>query len=84
LRRYIVEQLQLVVDQMRELLQYDRVMMYQFHEDAHGRAVQVDPIKPMLKAPGYKRLKLNYDRLLSILLSNFAFKFNLRRYSTGR
>jgi len=23
-----------------------------------GRAVQVDPIKPMLKAPGSKRLKL--------------------------
>jgi hypothetical protein len=27
----------------------------------HGRAVQVDPMKPMLKAPGTKRLKLNYD-----------------------
>ena len=37
----------------------------------------------MLKASGTKRLKLNYDRLLSILLQfcfNFAFKFNLRRY----
>jgi hypothetical protein len=38
--------------------------------------VQVDPIKPTLKAPGTKRLKLKFD----ILLSNFAFKFNLRRY----
>jgi len=40
---------------------------------AHGRAVQVDPIKPTLKAPGTKRLKLKYDKLLS----NFAFKFQL-------
>ena len=42
-----------------------------------GRAVQVDPFKPTLKAPVSKRLKLKYD----ILLSNFAFRFNLRRYS---
>ena len=42
-----------------------------------GRAVQVDPIKPALKAPGTKRLKLKYDELLS----NLAFKFNLRRYT---
>jgi hypothetical protein len=34
----------------------------------------------MLKAPGTKRLKLEYDILLS---SVFAFKFNLRRYSWG-
>jgi hypothetical protein len=39
--------------------------------------VQVDPIKPSLKAPGIKRLKLKYDKPLS----NFAFKFNLRRYT---
>jgi len=39
--------------------------------------VQVDPIKPRLKAPGYGRLKLKYDNLLS----SFAFKFNLRRYN---
>ena len=33
--------------------------------DAHrGRAVQVDPIKPTLKAPGIKRLKLRYDKPL--------------------
>jgi hypothetical protein len=38
-----------------------------------GRAVQVDPMKPMLKAPGTKRLKLDeYDEVLS----SFAFKFN--------
>ena len=42
-----------------------------------GRAVQVDPIKPTLKAPGTKRLKLEYDELLS----SFAFSFNLRRFS---
>jgi hypothetical protein len=38
--------------------------------------VQVDPIKPVLKAPGIKGLILNYGEPLS----NFAFKFNLRRY----
>jgi len=38
--------------------------------------VQVDPIKPKLKPPATKRLKLKYD----ILLSNHGFKFNLRRY----
>ena len=38
--------------------------------------MQVDLIKPTLKAPGTKRLKLKYDELLS----NVAFKFNLRRY----
>jgi len=43
-----------------------------------GRAVQVDPIKPTLKAPGTKRLKLKYDEQLS----NFAFNFNLRCYSS--
>jgi hypothetical protein len=39
--------------------------------------VQVDPIKPQLKPPGNKRLKLNCD----VLLSTSAFKFNLRRYN---
>jgi hypothetical protein len=34
-----------------------------------GRAVQVDPIKPTLKAPGTKRLKLKCDELLQKLLS---------------
>ena len=33
------------------------------HEALHlGRAVQVDPIKPTLKAPGTMRLKLKYDK----------------------
>jgi hypothetical protein len=40
-------------------------------------AVQVDPIKPKLKAPGTKRLKLRSDEMLS----TFGFKFKLRRYS---
>jgi hypothetical protein len=39
--------------------------------------VQVDPIKPELKPPGTKRLKLQYDEPLS----NFAFNFNLHRYT---
>jgi len=39
--------------------------------------VHVDPIKPTLKAPGTKRLKLKYDSLLS----SFGFKFNSRRYT---
>jgi len=41
--------------------------------------VQVDPVKLTLKAPGTKHLKLKYDKPLS----NFAFKFNLRRYNVG-
>jgi hypothetical protein len=43
---------------------------------AHGEAVQADPNKPTLKAPGTRRLKLEFDELLS----SFGFKFNLRRY----
>ena len=43
----------------------------------HGEAVQVDPIKPTLKPTGTKRLKLKCD----ILLSNYALKVNLRRYT---
>ena len=39
--------------------------------------VQVDPIKPTLKAPGTQRLKLKHDEPPS----NFGFKFNLRRYT---
>jgi hypothetical protein len=39
--------------------------------------VQVDPIEATLKAPGIKRLKLMRDDPLS----NFAFKFSLRRYT---
>ena len=44
-----------------------------------GKAVQVEPIKPMLQAPGTELLKLKYDGPLS----NFAFRFSLRRYSKG-
>ena len=44
---------------------------------AHGRAVQVGPIKPKLKPPGTKHLKLKCD----ILVSTSAVKFNLRRYN---
>jgi hypothetical protein len=36
-------------------------------------------MKPKLKPPETKRLKLEYDGLLS----NFGFKFSLRRYSVG-
>ena len=39
--------------------------------------MQADPIKPTLIPPGAKRLKLEYDGLLS----NFGFKFSLRRYT---
>ena len=45
-----------------------------------GRAVQVDPMKPIFKPPETKRLKVKYD----VLLSTSAFKFNLRRYTTAR
>ena len=41
--------------------------------------MQVDPIKPKLKAPGTKRLKLKYVELLS----SSGFKFNLRRCNKG-
>ena len=46
---------------------------------ARGRPVQVDPIKPKLKPPGTKRLKLKCD----ILLPTSAFKSDLRRYNGG-
>ena len=42
--------------------------------------MQVDPMKPKLKAPGTKRLKLHCH----VLLSTFAFRFNLRRYIEDR
>ena len=52
-------------------------VQHALHAAQRGRAVQLDPIKPKLKPPGNERLKLNRD----ILLSNFAFKLNLRRYN---
>ena len=42
-----------------------------------GKAVLVDTIKPTLKAPVTKRLKLNCNESLSI----FAFNSNLRHYT---
>ena len=53
-------------------------MIYQT-VDANGWAVQVDPIKPTLKAPGTKLLKLKYGKQLS----DFVFKFKLRCYTMG-
>jgi hypothetical protein len=47
------------------------------HAAVQGRAVQVDPMKPNLKPPGRKHLKLKCN----ILLSTSAFKFNLRRHN---
>jgi len=46
---------------------------------ARGRAVQVGPIKPTLKAPGTQRFKLEYD----VLLSSFAFILSLRRFTAA-
>ena len=43
---------------------------------ARGMSVQVDTMKPTLKAPGAKRLQLKYDESLS----SVAFDLNLRRY----
>ena len=48
--------------------------------DALGRAMHVEPMKPMFKPPGTTRLKLKCDEPLSI----FDFRFNLRRYSWAR
>jgi len=44
-----------------------------------GRVVPVEPIKPVLKAPGSMLIRLRYDGPLS----NFAFRFNRRRYTGG-
>ena len=42
--------------------------------------MQVDPIKPRLKAPGRNLLTLKPDELLS----SFAFNLNLRHYDKGK
>ena len=47
----------------------DFALLYGVH--THGKAVQVDPIKPMLKPPRTKRVKLKYGKLLP----KFAFNF---------
>jgi hypothetical protein len=41
-----------------------------------GRAVQVDPIKPRLEAPGTKRLKLKYNHTIKCFQFCFNFAFN--------
>ena len=38
--------------------------------------MQVDPVKPTLKPPRFKRLRLKYDKLLSNLLE-FSFRIQL-------
>jgi hypothetical protein len=73
-RRYIVGRLQ----HPRYIARNFGEVAIDFGDDS-GKAVQVDPIKPTLKAPGSERLKLNCD----ILLSTSAFSFNLRRYTVG-
>jgi hypothetical protein len=45
---------------------------------ALGRAVHVEPMKPILKAPGTKSLKLYHDEPPPIV----AFKFKLRHYNS--
>ena len=45
-----------------------------------GKAVQVEPMKSKLKAPGTERLKRKYDNPLS----RFGFKCNLCRYTKGQ
>ena len=44
-----------------------------------GGALQVEPMQPVLKAPGTMLFKLRYDEALS----NFALDFNLRHYIKG-
>jgi hypothetical protein len=48
-------------------------------DPANGKAVQVDRIKPTLKAPRIERLKLNRDESLP----NFTFNFSLRHYTAA-
>jgi hypothetical protein len=48
-------------------------------ERGEGKAVQVDPIKPTLKALAAKPLKLKHGKLVSSL----AFNFNLCRFMKG-
>ena len=63
-----------------QLWQEEAVEMDRDVNEYLGRAVQIDPMKYMLNAPGTKRLKLNYD----VPLSRFAFKFGCRRYTWRR
>jgi len=45
-----------------------------------GKAVQVNPMKPVLNPPETKRLRPKHDELLW----SFAYNFNLRRYCWGQ
>jgi len=47
--------------------------------EGHGKAVQFERIQSVLTEPETKRLKLEYDNLLSIV----GFCFNLHHYSTA-
>jgi len=52
------------------LRRYSLAVNTQASQASQGKAVQVDSMKPMLKAPETKRLKLQYDELLA----SVAFK----------
>jgi len=48
-----------------------------------GRSPQVDPMKPRLKAPGTKRLKVKYDDQLRSMLLQCCFQFELAALRSG-
>ena len=72
---YLPDRAELYMSLKRPSATHSLSMEYAFK----GKAVQVDSIKPTLKAPGIKLLQHKYDKPLS----NFALKFNLRRYTKG-
>ena len=49
----------------------------------YGRALQIDPMKPMLKVPGTKRLKLKLMDCFETLLSILACAATLRAVEGG-
>jgi hypothetical protein len=61
------------------LLEFANCVLLNTYSTNNGEAVQIDPIKPTLKAPGTKRLKLEHGEAPS----HFGFKINLRRYTAG-
>jgi len=56
--------------------------VFRHRHQRRGRAVQVGPLKPTLKAPGTKLLKLKLDKLLSIL-TQFCFQIQLALLHRG-
>jgi hypothetical protein len=50
---------------------------------AQGKAVQIEPMKLKLKAPGTKRLKLQYDTLLSSFASNYILRRYIKAFLEG-